>query len=206
MIDRLTGKRCRAGLALAAFGVLGCCIAVRAMAQTVEASESHSRWWGDVALGVASLHTDAAPSGGDSRTGWVFDVAGGMRIGSHWLVGLELGGIGIEAYNLYDDTQGQSLGHVFAMAQYHAAMSTGWFAHIGAGWSSYTDNGFDGYLRQGDGWGAELGFGYEWRVAQWSLVTVLARYEMGHISLDNSGFGNDYDYRAPKLSVSWSFR
>ena len=120
--------------------------------------------------------------------------------------GLELGGIGIEAYDLYDDTQGESLGHVFAMAQYHGRMDTGWFVHAGAGWSSYTDNGFEWYLREGAGWGAELGFGYEWRVARWSLITLLARYEFGHISLDNPGFGNDYDYRAPKLSVSWSFR
>ena len=55
MCARPRMQRC-AGQVLSTLGVLGCCFTADAIAQ----SASPYGWWGEVALGVASLQTDAA--------------------------------------------------------------------------------------------------------------------------------------------------
>lgn len=177
-----------------------------AVAQEAALSDDERGWWFEIRGGGAELERDSASSDRDSKSGWVIDFAGGIRVGQHWLVGIALGGVTVEAFDLYDSTEGASLSNLFAVAQYHSGLAGGWLLHAGAGWSSYTDNALDGYLHEGDGWGAELGAGYEWQVSPHSALVVLARYELGNISPDAGNAGSDYGYSALKLSASWSFR
>ena len=158
-------------------------------------------WWLGVDMGLARVETDGVP-GSDTEDGWVLSFAGGGVAGEHWLLGAEVGGVGFESGDLWDPSEGRSLGDAFLVAEYHPSLAGGWFLQTAGGWTSYTDNGPGGGALEGDGWGLRLGPGYEWEVGPHNHLHLLATYGYGSIEAD----AGRWSYDALALSLGWSFR
>ena len=158
-------------------------------------------WWIAIDAGYGRVDADGGP-GDRVDEGWVLAFRGGPRFGRHWLAGLELGGIGFQGYDLWDPSEGRSPSDLFLVTEYHASFDGGWFLHAGGGWISYTDNADAGADFEGEGLGARLGAGYEWRPAPgWAVFTLLA-WEFGRIDAIE---GDDWSYDALRVSLGWSF-
>src|SRR5262245_11739850 len=52
------------------------------------------KWWGGIGIGYGYIDADTIGPAGESGV-WL-QLQGGYRIDDHWLVGLEVGGVGVE--------------------------------------------------------------------------------------------------------------
>ena len=77
-------------------------------------------------------------------------------LGDCWLLGLELGGIGLEPGDLWDPDEGRALSDTFLITEYHPSLDGGWYLHVGAGVLNYNDYTSSNPL-DGSGWGARVG-------------------------------------------------
>jgi hypothetical protein len=182
-------------------GVAVAFLGAAATAQALPEDPARGSWWLSLRTGAGHLEPEDAP-GLDAETGWLLAFSGGLVAGDHWLLGVEVGGIGFEAGNVWDPSEGRAISEAFLVAQYHPTLAGGWFLQAAGGWSSYTDNDPQGGIREGDGWGARLGSGYEWRLGQHDHLSVLVTYEHGSIAAE----GGDWSYDSIGASLGWSWR
>jgi hypothetical protein len=164
--------------------------------------QAHGSWWFSLRSGAGHLEPDDA-RGLDAEAGWLLAFSGGYVAGAHWLLGLELGGIGFESGNVWDPSEGRALGNAFLVAEYHPALETGWFGQAAGGWTRYDDNDPQGAIHEGDGWAVRVGPGYEWQLAGRNHLSVLVTYEHGSIAADGGG---DWSYDSIAASLGWSWR
>ncbi|HZF15409.1 MAG TPA: outer membrane beta-barrel protein [Steroidobacteraceae bacterium] len=182
-------------------------------ATSVQAADGETpdrtRWWFEAGAGFATVGGDRESSGRGSQDGISFDFAGGMRVGDHWLVGLDIGSIITDSYDLYFGSQGRSLSHLFLMADYNARADGGWLFHVGAGFTDFTDSELTtAAAREGHGPAFEAGIGYAWRPSRSNYIVLRGIYEFGRIEANNgvAAESESFNYSAPRLSVSWQFR
>lgn len=159
-------------------------------------------WWFGLDAGFARVDTDRGPRP-NAEDGWTLAFRGGVLVSEEWRVGLELGGIAFEAGDLWDPSKGRALSDVLLLGEYHLSPDGGWFLHGGVGWVSYRDNSAPALSREGDGWGARLGVGHDWRLGSRSSLSLMAAWDQGTIQADAGG---DWDYDALRLSIGWSYR
>ncbi len=170
-------------------------------------SPGRTRWWFEAGAGVASVGGDRASSDRGSQDGVSFDFAGGMRFGDHWLLGLDIGSIITDSYDLYYGSQGRSLSHLFLVTDYNLRADGGWLFHAAAGFTDLTDSELTTAApREGHGPGFEAGIGYAWHPSRSNYIVVRGIYEFGRIEADNGVESESFNYSAPRLSVSWQFR
>ena len=157
------------------------------------------RWWAGFGGGAAWISSDQPPLA-DRGTTWRLDLFAGLKASPRVWLGFKLGGIGIEAGNLSDPAQGESVSEFLAVAEYHSAGRTGFFASGGAGWSSYTSGDPAWFDHEGDGWALEVAVGYLWPVStRWAVAPTLS-YSRGSIAPRGEGLDH-LDYGALALSV-----
>jgi hypothetical protein len=175
--------------------------------------EPAPRFWGDFGVGFGRLNAGSAPSGDDGG-GVVVDLTVGARLSEHWLVGVNLGGIGTQLSTSYYDPNdryssiyGQSVTNVFLTAQFEPAGDAGWLYGGGAGEVLYHNHALErltGTSRSGDGTGAELHVGYDWRFPEHLHVETRLGVERGRVSL-NGAIGGSFAFTAVGLSVHVAF-
>jgi hypothetical protein len=188
----------RTAIAFALSMALGAGIG-RAQEAPAGAAARDPRWWGSLGAGAARLSGSEAPLD-DERSGWRLEFFGGVKATPAFWLGLKLGGVSLEAGNLNDPSEGEAVSEVFALAEYHPGGRHGFFAGVGAGWSSYANGDAAWFDREGDGWGAEISAGYLWPVARrWGVASVLS-YSAGRIAARSEALP-DLDYDALALSV-----
>ena len=112
--------------------------------------------------------------------------SGGLVLDEHWLVGLELAGLGLQAGDYWDPTEGRALSDTFFITEYHPSLEGGWYLHAGAGLLKYWNNAIGAGQHEGSGPGMRLGVGYEWPAGERWHWGILAPWTTGTIeAVDN---------------------
>jgi hypothetical protein len=171
------------------------------------------RFWADFGLGYGSLRADdSAPPG--SGGGVSMEVKVGARLSRQWLVGLDLGGIGLnwkdsnyDPNNFYSNGYSQTLNHTFCVAQFEPKSDHGWWVGAGAGTTTYTNKDMLtpwGQQASGSGHGNRILFGYDWPLRQRMHINGSLSYESGGISLE-APFTGSFNYSLTVLAAHVSF-
>jgi hypothetical protein len=167
--------------------------AVCQMSSAARAADADlGRFWGDFGLGYGNMQTSSGagtPGGG----GLWLDVVAGARINDQWLLGLDLGGLGLHmSEGNYDSCgcnqsiYGEAITNVFLAFQYEPNSDHGWFLGAGAGEVLYSNKflqDLTGNSRSGSGHGGLVRVGYDWpTAARWHLEAALS-YEYGTVGM-----------------------
>jgi Lipid A 3-O-deacylase (PagL) len=185
-------------------------LAAAALAGPADAGELElGRWWADFGLGYGNM---SAPKNSVATSGaglWV-DAQLGGRLNSHWLAGLDIGGIGLHAnqhycnpYDYYCDIYGESLSNVLAVVQYEPKSDHGWFFGAGAGLGLYDNKALDnisGNTDAGSGFTALGRIGYDWQWQPRAHIEAVLSYQWGNIDL-SPPFSGHFDYSVIAASV-----
>lgn len=118
-------------------------------------------WFAGLSLGYGSLHLTSDQRSGDARSVFVMGFRGGRAINERLRVGIDIGGWLLEPGDVWDPSQGESVSVFGAFAQLFPIAGVPFYAELGGGSASYTDNSPSDFDRRGTGW--TLGAGYEWR-------------------------------------------
>jgi hypothetical protein len=174
---------------------------------------AHTGWWLDAGFGGGSLsagHGTVATGGGGV---WI-DVTLGAHVNDRWLMGLELGGLGMHPsnsncgcsnpysnnYSIY----GEAVTHTLLAVRYEPRADHGWVWGLATGpafYSNQTLEALTGNYHSGNGWAGMATVGYDWKVGQGSThVEAIVNVEQGHISL-NSPLVGQFDYSTVAASV-----
>jgi hypothetical protein len=157
------------------------------------------RWWAGVGAGAAWMSSEQPPLADRGAT-WRLDLFAGLKASPRVWLGFKLGGVGLEAGNLNDPSQGESVSEFLAVVEVHAAGRRGFFAAGGAGWSSYTSGDPAWFDHEGDGWALEAAVGHVWPISvRWGIAPTLS-YSRGSIAARGAGV-EDLDYGAVAVSV-----
>jgi hypothetical protein len=189
------------------------------------ASTAHATdWWGSFGIGDARLNLTASPTlAAQSANGLTVELIGGVVIDRHWLLGLEAATVIVQTTfcgQLCTPEQtyrNREFDRYYLVARYHPQMGYGgWFVHGATGLAVYQDAHVNApasstqtvaLQRQGHGWGAEIGAGYEFRRKRpdaRSGLSVLASYGHGRIASDFAAAG-DYRFDIAMLTVAVVF-
>jgi hypothetical protein len=142
-----------------------------------------------------------APPPASRRNGWELAFAGGLVVTPRWRLGLELGGLGLEASDVWDPSRGESLSQAMVVTDYFFARDEGIFVHAGAGWTHYVNNDAELLDWEGGGWGGEVGVGYALRAGRHWFVSPVLKVTAGAVSPRREQV-DTVDYSAISLSVA----
>ena len=142
------------------------------------------RWWGGFGIGLGTLN--------DETGAWV-ELQGGVRINQHWLVGLELSGVGVEiSQSNYDPNEwyssvfGQGVTNEFLLVQYAPWPDRGWWFAAAGGGLRY-DNAAARRISYEDTNGTGTGFlvrvSHDWKFSGYGRFGIDLSYERGAIDL-----------------------
>ncbi len=157
-----------------------------------ETRNSQVHWWGGFGLGYGYMHAAAGPAPHATGGVWL-EAQLGARLGTHWLTGLELGGLGMQISgsnydptNSYSSVYGQAVTHALIVLQYAPRVERGWFFGVGAGELLYDNKALQRSTsneRSGHGSAALARCGYDWKIGG-AHVDVDLSYERGNIRLN----------------------
>jgi hypothetical protein len=150
------------------------------------------RFWGNFGLGYGSMQTSSG-AGTPGGSGLWLDVVAGARISDQWLLGLDIGGLGLhmsggnyEPCGCNDSIYGEAITNVFLAFQYEPKSDHGWFLGAGAGEVLYSNKflqDLTGNSRSGSGHGGLVRVGYDWpTAARWHVEAALS-YERGAVGM-----------------------
>jgi hypothetical protein len=171
---------------LASIAVLPAAVPARA------ADDPPARLWLDFGLGYGNMNSSSAivPAGGGGL--WL-DAQIGGRISRQWLLGLDIGGLGMQVSsgnydpnNNYQSVYGQTLTNAFVVTQFEPKGDHGWFFGAGVGEVIYGNKSLDnyfGYTKTYTGLGGLARIGYDWSFSRHSHFETVFNYEMGSASL-----------------------
>lgn len=192
--------RGRLGAAIA--GAIACAVlaAPDAIAQTSTTDAAQpAGFWADFGLGFASVDTSTAPFGGHDG-GVLVELTLGGRLSDRWLLGGSLGGSGSQISNSnYSSTEsssnvyGQSVTHIYLVAQYQPLVDHGWYYGFGGGSVVYGNHDLQQYTggsRSGTGEGGIGRIGYDWHVSPHGHVAVEFSAEYTHVNLSDPWSGS----------------
>jgi hypothetical protein len=169
-----------------------------------------ARLWANFGVGYGYM-SGRAPSPIDASGGgpWI-DAQFGGRLSSQWLLGLNLGGLGIHAANRnydpnnsYSSIYGQTVTNVFLVARFEPNTDHGWWFGAGGGKVLYGNKplqDLSGNSRSGNGNGGIARIGYDWKPRDRIHFEAELSYELGHISL-NAPFPGSFNYSVAALSA-----
>ncbi len=189
--------------------------AIAAGAEQGAAPQEGHGWWAEVDLGYGRLerHAQSTTLYNDS---FAMSLAGGLRVTPHVMIGLDLGGYGLQSTCASTPAhfctpseleRGKGLEHLLFVADYRPAIRDGWLLHAGLGMSGYWDQAVSQYYNRDNsyGWAAELGTGYTWRLGSRGHLGLRAGYEFGHLSGGQSAGVPAFDYGAFKLMLNCAY-
>lgn len=136
-------------------------------------------WWimGEFGEGELQLRSDQAT--GSRKATFALGFAGGHTLGSRARVGMEVNGWLLQASNLNDPTQGESVSNVSALVDVFPIPKSSFFLRGGTGAAFYQNNHPDGY--GGNGWAWAAGAGYEVRLGRSFGLAPMVMYSAGSV-------------------------
>ncbi len=172
------------------------------------------RFWGDFGIGGGSLDSSEAPLG-DRSGAFLAELTLGGRLGDHWLLGINLGGVGSQISSNFDNScgcgdssaYGQQFNHILLATQYEPDRNRGWLFGAGLGKVLYHNRALQelsGDYRSGDGTGGVVRLGYDWPIAGGTHVEAQLSFEGGRVTL-SAPFGGSFSYRAVGVSAHISY-
>jgi hypothetical protein len=147
--------------------------------------------WAEFGVGYGRLYAAPGPAPASDGGMWL-EAQLGVRIGSRWRTGFELGGIGIRYANSndtadYQSVWGQGITHELLVVEYTQRRDRGWYAGIGAGGLLYDNRALQDVThdeRSGNGWAALGRVGYEWSFGGRAHAGVDLNLERGDVRLN----------------------
>lgn len=178
-------------------------------ARAADRRELPGKLWGDFGVGVGHLNATSGPTADSGDGAWVDMVVGG-RISDHWLLGFNLGAVGIKPsssnfnrYDSYSSIYGEAVTNVFLDLRYEPYSDRGWFVGGGGGRVLYHNHALEsvtGNVRSGQGAAGIARIGYDWRVGVRTHFETQFSVEAGSISLGGPLTGS-FSFSAAALSV-----
>ncbi len=175
----------------------------------VQPDSGGERFWAEADVGYARLSRHAASESVRSNT-FAFDLAGGIRVSPQLRIGLDFGGFTLQATcaspfcNGQELEQGKGIEHLLAVADFRPRVRDGWLVRAGVGPSGYWAQSAGNHSNW-NGWEAELGTGYTWRLGMAGHVGLRAGYGFGHVGGDSNRQIPEFDYSAVKVSVTVAY-
>jgi len=180
------------------------------------ADETLGKWWFDFGLGYGDLSTNSPISHGGSGL-WV-DAQVGGRINSHWLAGIDIGGIGLHAnenncghsddyYDYYCSVYDETVTNIFLVVQYEPKSDHGWFFGAGAGGVIYDNKQLDdisGSSHSGEGFGGLVRVGYDWQFRPRNHIEALLSFETADTTVQ-APFSGKFNFSVIAASVHYAF-
>ena len=205
-------KRAAAGTpaVLALMGLLGLADTQLALAEETR----NTGWWADAGIGGGGLSTgnDGITSGGGGV--WI-SLMLGRRLNDHWLMGLDLGGLGLQPsggnsdpYSSNNNIYGETVTHSMLAVRYVPQIDHGWVWGLGAGPAFYYNKSLEqltGNSNNGNGWAADAAVGYDWKIGQDKVhVETVLNVEQGRISYNAPLTGQfNYSEVAASVHIAW---
>lgn len=131
-------------------------------------------WFASIDLGESQIKLESDQNPGKYNPGFALGFTGGHRLGHRARVGGQINGQLLQAFNLNDPTVGESVSHVFAIADLLPLRNGRLFLRGGSGLSIYTNNHANGIGGHGPGW--TVGAGYEFPVNQTFALAPIFNY------------------------------
>ncbi|HEY2146256.1 MAG TPA: hypothetical protein VGH12_09320 [Steroidobacteraceae bacterium] len=170
--------------------------------------------WLDFGLGFGNMSSSSTVVSAGGGGLWL-DAQVGGRITRQWLVGLDLGGLGMQAsggnYDPNHDYQsiyGQTLTNVFAVTQFEPKSDHGWFFGAGVGEVIYGNKTLDnyfGYAKTYTGLGGLARIGYDWPFSNRGHFETVFNYELGSTSL-GAPIGGNLNFSIASLSFHVAYK
>jgi hypothetical protein len=139
---------------------------------------------GYVGYGLVNVKTDNFERG--SYGTFALGFQGGYAVTPSSIIGLEVNGWTLKAYNYQDPSEGESVSNISLFLNYFPLNTVPLYISFGGGQVSYTNNspGVDG-RDKGVSW--FLGSGYELSLASNIMMAPQIRYSQGNITDGNFG-------------------
>lgn len=182
-------------------------IALLFPAGTVLAADTDRRhgFWGDIDIGVGSLHLAPDVDGASTRTRLYLGLQGGYTMHPQVQLGIEFSGWNIEYSNLWEPAEGEGLSQVFAVTRIWPAASSNIFFKLGAGQVTHWNNAQG--AESGSGSAYVVGLGYELFRYGSTETHWFLNYSIGNIAdyTPPAGVAQDEDYTALTTGLSLGF-
>jgi hypothetical protein len=153
--------------------------------------DSLGRVWADFGLGYGHMQASSGAGASGGSGVWV-DAQLGARINPQWLVGLDIGGLGLHSTRSnydsdypYSSVYGESITNIFLAIQYHPDPYRGWFLGAGAGQILYGNKVLEDAshrIRSGNGHGGLARVGYDWPTSGRFHLEAVLSCEYGTVS------------------------
>jgi hypothetical protein len=169
-----------------------------------------ARFWADFGLGYGHMSAGASAPADSGGGGVWLDAQVGGRLTSQWLVGFNLGGVGLHAAShnydpniSYSSIYGQAVTNAFLVMRFEPESDHGWWLGAGAGKVLYDNKALQavsGNVRSGNGTGGIARVGYDWRLRPRSHLEAALSFEAGRVAL-NAPFSGRFNYSVLALSA-----
>jgi hypothetical protein len=146
--------------------------------------------------GYGQVNVDTDNSSGSSGGAFALGIRAGYTISSRIIMGIELNGWTLKAYNFNDPTKGESISNLSAFISYFPVNNLPIYVSGGAGGTSYTNN--DPMLsgrEHGNSW--FVGSGYEYPISKQLKLVPQIRYSKGSFT------GGNYHVYEMSLGMNW---
>ena len=147
-----------------------------------------SGWAG---YGLVDVNTGSSQRG--SRSALAMGLRAGYRVTPRTVVGLELSGWTLQAYDFNNPDRGESIGNASAYMDYWPLHALPLYLTLGGGGTSYVNNDPLAVPGRGKGYSWFLGGGYEYPVSAKVALVPQLRYSQGNFS--------GGDFRAYEISL-----
>lgn len=187
--------------------VLTCLLLIGAFAGEAAGQQLTRPWWvgGEVGEGQLLLFSDQSP--GTRNSTFAMGFVGGHSLGSRARIGMELNGWLLQAFNLHDPAEGESVSNVMGIADLFPAPKVPLFIRAGIGGGFYTNNRPGGLGGSGMAWTA--GGGYEIRVGSRLGLAPMVAWSAGDFGDNPDPYiletGRRYSVVEFKLDILWHF-
>jgi hypothetical protein len=146
-------------------------------------------------------HVNVVEAGSGASSGGAFSLgfSGGYAIASSAVIGLEVNGWTLKAYDINDPSRGESISNFSGYVNYFPLVDSPVYVAVGAGRTTYVNNSPAlGGRDQGGSWFA--GTGYEYPISGQLMLEPRLRYSHGNFS------GGNYHVLEMALGMSWHTR
>jgi hypothetical protein len=151
---------------------------------------------GSAGYGSVDVHTTEVAK--DSYGTFALGFRGGYAVTPHAVIGVELNGWTLKAYNTEDPTKGESVSNVSVFVNYFPFRELPIYITAGGGLLSYTNNSPEVNGRDsGSSW--FVGSGYEIPLSEEIMLVPQLRYSEGDFT------GGDFRVYELALGVNWYF-
>jgi opacity protein-like surface antigen len=131
-------------------------------------------WFSSIDFGESQIKLNSDQNPGGYNPSFALGFTAGHRLGQRARIGGQINGQLLQAFNLNDPTVGESVSHVFAIADILPVRNRTLFLRGGTGLSMYTNNHLNGIGGHGLGW--TFGGGYEFPVTKMIALAPTITY------------------------------